>query len=165
METSIYICVCVGVVSIPIKPFMNKNFSLVYVITHECLIVWNRQLEILEMYKKGREHSDKEFPCQPSPGAQGKWICRPMQETRVWSLVQEDSTCCGATEPGGHNCWACALGPRSCNYRSPRALEPCSTAREPAQWEAQTPQLESRPAHHNHREPGLQPRPSTSKDE
>ena len=54
METFIYICVCVGIVSIPIKTVMNKNFSLVYVITHECLIVWNRQLEILEMYKKGR---------------------------------------------------------------------------------------------------------------
>ena len=51
-----------------------------------------------------------------------------MQETQVWSLVQEDRTWCGATKPVGHNYQACALEPGSCNYwahvpqlQSPRA--------------------------------------------
>ena len=30
-------------------------------------------------------------------------ICLPMQGTRVRDLVQEDSTCCGATKPVCHN--------------------------------------------------------------
>ena len=32
-------------------------------------------------------------------------ICLPMQGTWVWSLVQEDSTCHGATKPMSHNYW------------------------------------------------------------
>ena len=39
-------------------------------------------------------------------------IHQPMQGTRVWSLVQENSTCLGAMRPTFHNCWspsACAL--------------------------------------------------------
>ena len=31
----------------------------------------------------------------------------------TWKLVQEDPTCCGATKPWCHNCWACALDPGS----------------------------------------------------
>ena len=46
-----------------------------------------------------------------------------MQETRVWSLVQEDSTCCKATKPKHHNYWAYALEPGSRNYQSPLAPE------------------------------------------
>ena len=34
-----------------------------------------------------------------------------MQETWVWSLIWEDPTCQGATEPVIHNHWACALAP------------------------------------------------------
>ena len=33
----------------------------------------------------------------------------PVQKTQVWSLVQEDPTCCTATKPMRHNYWACAL--------------------------------------------------------
>ena len=40
--------------------------------------------------------------------AEGWRICLPMQETWVWSLICEDSTCCGATKPVHHNHWACA---------------------------------------------------------
>ena len=43
-------------------------------------------------------------------------ICLPMQETQVWSLVQEDSSGWGSTKPMGCNCWAGALGPASLNY-------------------------------------------------
>ena len=39
-----------------------------------------------------------------------------MQETWDRSLVWEDPTCCGATEPVHHNCGACALETRNCNY-------------------------------------------------
>ena len=43
-------------------------------------------------------------------------ICLPMQETQVLSLVWEDLTCHGETEPMHHNFRACALEPRSHNY-------------------------------------------------
>ena len=47
---------------------------------------------------------------------QGIGIHLPMQGTQVWSLVQEDSTCCRATKPMGLDYWACTLEPKSCNY-------------------------------------------------
>ena len=34
-----------------------------------------------------------------------------MQETQVWSLVWEESICCGATKPMSQNYWAQALDP------------------------------------------------------
>ena len=40
------------------------------------------------------------------------------QDTRVQSLIQEDSTCHGATKTVCHNYWECALEPRSCDYRA-----------------------------------------------
>ena len=40
----------------------------------------------------------------------------PVQETRVRSLVQEDSMCLGATKPIRQNYWACDLEPESHNY-------------------------------------------------
>ena len=43
-------------------------------------------------------------------------IYLPMQGTRVRSLVQEDSTCRGATKPMCHNYRACTLEPVSHNY-------------------------------------------------
>ena len=67
-----------------------------------------------------------------------------MQEIRVWSLVQEDSTCCGATKPTGHNFCAHALEPTNHNYwdymlQLPKPLHPraCALQQEkPPQWEA-----------------------------
>ena len=43
----------------------------------------------------------------------GQWlrISLPTQGAQVQSLVQEDSTCRGATKPKRHNYWACALEP------------------------------------------------------
>ena len=57
-------------------------------------------------------------------------ICLPMQETQVWSLIWEDSTCCRATKPVPHNYWACALESRSRNCWCPRALKPVLITRE-----------------------------------
>ena len=58
--------------------------------------------------------------------AQGLRIHLPVQGTWVWTLVQEDPTCHGATKPVRHNYWACALEPASHNYwaHAPRACEP-----------------------------------------
>ena len=42
-------------------------------------------------------------------------IHMPVQGTRVRSLVEEDSTRCGAAQPVHHSCWAHALAPASCN--------------------------------------------------
>ena len=49
-----------------------------------------------------------------------------MQGTRVESLVWEDPTCRGATEPMRHSYWACALDPASYNYwaHAPQLLKP-----------------------------------------
>ena len=44
--------------------------------------------------------------------------------TRVWALVQEDSTCRGAAKPMHHNNWACTLELVLCNKRSHRNEKP-----------------------------------------
>ena len=61
-----------------------------------------------------------------SLGAQWFRICLPMQRTLVWSLVQGDPTCRGATKPMCHNYWACTPEPASHNYwaRVPQLLQP-----------------------------------------
>ena len=62
-------------------------------------------------------------------------ICLPMQGTRVWSLVQEDSACHRATKPVYHNSCAQVLQllkpapPRACARKS-RSHGPCRTTRE-----------------------------------
>ena len=48
--------------------------------------------------------------------AQWLTIHLPMQGTRVWALVREDPTCCGATKPMCHNYWAWTLELASHNY-------------------------------------------------
>ena len=59
-------------------------------------------------------------------------IHQPMQGTQVWSLVQEGSTCWGATKPASHTYWDHVL----------QLLKPtCPTAyapqwEKPPQWEA-----------------------------
>ena len=65
-----------------------------------------------------------------------------MQETQVWSLIQEDPTCLGATKPGHRN-WACAGEPRGCSCRAWALQSSCSQQEKPQQWEACAPQLES----------------------
>ena len=56
-----------------------------------------------------------------SPVAQWLRIRLPVQRSQVWSLVQEDPICRGATTPVCLNYWACALEPVSHNYWSPCA--------------------------------------------
>ena len=73
-----------------------------------------------------------------------------MQETRVWSLIQEDPTYCGTKKPGHHNYSACALEPGSCNHWAhmlqllksacPRGYAP--QKEKSLQWEACTQQPE-----------------------
>ena len=66
--------------------------------------------------------------CTTGTSLVAQWlrIHLPIQGTWVWSLVQEDPTCCGATKPVCHNYWACALEPTSHNYwaRMPQLLKP-----------------------------------------
>jgi len=55
------------------------------------------------------------------------WIwasLQKMQETQVWSLIQEYPTCHRATKPMCHDCWACAPGFWNHNYWCPSTLEP-----------------------------------------
>ena len=82
----------------------------------------------------------------------------------VWSLIQEDPTCCCATNPASHNYWAGALEPTSHSLPRafPRACTPqllklkCPTAllcntKKPLQREAQAPQLGKSP--HSNKDP------------
>ena len=73
--------------------------------------------------------------------AQWLRICLPMQGTRVWALVWEDPTCCGATQPRATTTEAC----------TPRARAP--QQEKPPQWEAHAPQWRVTPAHRNERKP------------
>ena len=41
----------------------------------------------------------------------GKEFCLTVKGTQVQPLIQDDSTCHGATKPVHHNHWACALEP------------------------------------------------------
>ena len=91
--------------------------------------------------------------------AQHLRICLPMEGTRVWSLSLADFTCCRATEPVSHSCWA--LMPQLLKPVSSRAhelqllsllattIEACAPKacapqqEEPPQWEPHALQLES----------------------
>ena len=62
-------------------------------------------------------------------------ICLPMQGTWVRAQVREDPTCCGATKPVSHNCWA-----HIPQLLQPACLEPVLCNKEkPLQWEARIP--------------------------
>ena len=71
-----------------------------------------------------------------------------MQGTWVRALVQEDSTCRGATKPVSHNYLARALEPASHNYWAhvPQLLKP--THLEPVLRNKRSHRNE-KPAHHN----------------
>ena len=58
------------------------------------------------------------FRNKPQISLVAQWIRihPPMQGTWVWSFVQEDATCQGATKPVCHNYWAQALAPMRGNY-------------------------------------------------
>ena len=77
----------------------------------------------------------------PSLVVQWLRIHLAMQGTPVWSLVQEDPTCCGTTKPISHNHWVCVQ----------QLLKPmCSRAwvpqqEKPPQWEAWALQLQCSP--------------------
>ena len=80
--------------------------------------------------------------------AQWLRIRLPMQETRVWALGREDTTCRGATKSMCHNYLACALEPMSHNYWAlvPQLLKP--TCLEPVLRNKRSHHNE-KPTHHN----------------
>ena len=84
-------------------------------------------------------------PSGTSLMAQWIRICLPMQGTWVWSLVLEDPTFWGATDPVGHNYWALTLEPTSCSYWSPCAWSLCSATREASAVRSLCTATESRP--------------------
>ena len=61
--------------------------------------------------------------CGTSLVVQWLRILLPMQGTRVWALVQENPTCCGATKPVSHNYWALV----------PQLLKPVHSNEDPTQ--------------------------------
>ena len=63
-------------------------------------------------------------------GAVVKNLPANIQESQVWSLIQEDPTSCGTTKQVHRNYWACALEPGSNNYWSLHAQNLCAATRE-----------------------------------
>ena len=64
-----------------------------------------------------KSKSTPEFSCYREIGLP-LWLSgkeSACQGKRPWiqSLIWEDPTCCGASKPMNHNCWACALEPGS----------------------------------------------------
>ena len=107
-------------------------------------------VSIWDKYHKDNVERNLKSSCRTSLVIQWIRICLPMQGTWVWSLVQEDPTCCRATkahalEPLSCNYWAHKLQllkPTCHNYWAwmlqlwkPMNLEPVAT-REALQWEA-----------------------------
>ena len=88
--------------------------------------------------------SDISWKSEASAVVQWLEIYLSMKGTPIWSLVWEDPTCHGATEPVCHNFWACTLEPMSCtneptchNYWSHTARVHAPPGRHwPLQWEA-----------------------------
>ena len=78
------------------------------------------------------------------------WIHLPVQGTRVWSLLWEDSICRRATKPVHYNFWAGSLEPVSRSHWTHVPQSPCSTTREVCTPELErspsSPQLEKAPA-------------------
>ena len=62
----------------------------------------------------------------------------PMQETRVQTLVQEDSRCCEAMKPMHLNYWA-----REARLPKPEHSRACAPQEKSPQWEARTLRLKS----------------------
>ena len=74
--------------------------------------------------------------CGPSLVAQWLRIHLPTQGAQVWSLVQEDPTCCGATKPVATTTEAHVL-----QLLKPVRLEPVlHNKRSHHKWEARAPQ-------------------------
>ena len=81
-------------------------------------------------------------------------VCLPMQEIWVWSFIQEDPTCHGATKLVCHIYWTCAPKPRNHNcwahtlqlLKPPRPRTGTQKQQKPPQGEAWASQLESGPS-------------------
>ena len=123
-----------------------------------CLIHKNRYLRLTVLFINNLLLQTLKFCLKKKSNwtslmAQWLRIRLPMQGTWVWALVWEDPTCCGATKPVCHSCWACALEPASHNYwdREPRARAP--QQEKPLEWEAHAPQRRVAAAHHKYRKP------------
>ena len=88
-----------------------------------------------------------------------QWLrmCLSIQGTWVWSLVQEDTTCQGATKLMCHKYWSLRVA--STEAHVPGA---CAPQEKPPQWEACTPQQKVAPTCHSQRKPAHQPRPFTA---
>ena len=79
--------------------------------THSSILAWRIPwteepggLLSMELQRVG--HDWVTFTQRASLVIQWLRICLALQGTPVWSLVQEDSTCLGATKPVCHNYWA-----------------------------------------------------------
>ena len=115
------------------------------------------QWEILDTLNAQQMFAELMNEAWASLVAQWLRIRLPIQGTRVWALVWEDPTCCGATKPMGHNYWACALEPKEPQLLSPRATTTEARAprshtpqqEKPLQWEAHALQQRVAPAHHS----------------
>ena len=114
--------------------------SEVRMMPYQCITyMWNLKNDTNEFIyvKEKQTHTQKTYGT--SLAVQCIRIHRSRQGTRVWSLLREDSTCCGATKPMHHNYWGC----------KPKAHAP--QQEKPPQWEPRAPQGRGDPAHQDQR--------------
>ena len=101
--------------------------SEVRMMPYQCITyMWNLKNDTNEFIyvKEKQTHTQKTYGT--SLAVQCIRIHRSRQGTRVWSLLREDSTCCGATKPMHHNYWAL-----HCNCWNPCSTRETTTMRRP----------------------------------
>ena len=118
-------------VKVKIVSITLENFSAVPINSKHVYNLWCHQFHSRYRPKRNRyicspKTCIRKFTAGASLVAQWLRIHLPMQGTRVRSLIQEDPTCRGATNPVLHNYWACTLGPPNHSYWAhvPRLLRP-----------------------------------------
>ena len=125
-----------------ILPWMTLKFLRLPYIRTSCR-VWTKVSSQREFL--GSRNDYKNGPSRGFLG--GSVVKNPPANSggKFWPRTWEDPTCRGATKPVHHNCWACALEPRSCSYWAyvlwllkPECPRACAPQEKSQQWEAHT---------------------------
>ena len=143
-----------------INYILLRNYTLYW----NFQIYWNRVTKYSFLYKT--------LLYRGFPGGSVVKNCLPMQETRVWSPIQEDLTRHSSTNPVQHNYWACAPQPANrntestcCDCWSSHVLEPVPHNKrshhheKPMHWNQRAAST-----CHNRRKACIATRPSTGKN-
>ena len=103
--------------------FVGLHSAMVWILSCLWWVVHNTDRKREEKTAQGTEFSgpvaeNKTEESRTSLVVQWLGIHQPLQGTRVWSLVWEDPTCLGATQPVHPEDGTCTLAPTLCSMRS-----------------------------------------------